>query len=369
MPKTSTDLIRHALNGPTMGTSWSALFYADTVFDLAPVQAALQRAVSEVDAAMSTWKPDSDLMRLNRAPDNMWVDVPAELAQVLELGLRIGRRSAGAFDIGMGDAVRAWGFGSEEANPDRIRSALATVRRPAHELLEIDPAGSRVRKHGPITLDLNGIAKGHGVDRLAGTLQGYGIAAALVGIDGEMRAMGLRSDGNPWTVAIEAPDLARRAIHSILALQDAAVATSGDYRHFVTVQGRRLSHTMNPATSGPLRTSPVSATVVARTCAEADAWASALMVLGPEAGGKLVAKRGLDALLLMRDGGEIRPYAIGTLFGGAADSVGRDNQTAASPTPSGSAPVRLHETCLQAPPMPVRRRTSHPHSWRSDIPE
>ncbi len=108
-----------------------------------------------------------------------------------------------------------------------------------------------------------------------------GSSDALVGIDGEMRAIGLRPDGEAWTIAVEAPDAERRTPHSILALQDAAVATSGDYRHWVEVQGRRLSHTMDPRRGAPLIASPASVTVVARTCAEADAWATALMVLGP----------------------------------------------------------------------------------------
>ena len=112
---------------------------------------------------------------------------------------------------------------------------------------------AQVRKSAPIALDLNGIAKGYGVDRLAETLRDHGIADALVGIDGEMRALGLRPDGEPWTIAVEAPDRERRAPHSILALQDAAVATSGDYRHWVEVQGRRLSHTMDPQ---PRRAAP-----------------------------------------------------------------------------------------------------------------
>ncbi len=316
MPKTFTDLVRHAPNGPTMGTRWSALFYADAGLDPGPVQAALQSAVDAVDAEMSTWKPDSDLMRLNRAPERVWVAVPAGLAEVLDLGLRIGRASGGAFDVGMGDAVRAWGFGSEEASAEGIRSAMAAARLPAHALLEIDRAAGLARKHAPITLDLNGIAKGYGVDRLAETLQGFGIAAFLVGIDGEMRASGLRPGGKPWTVAVEVPDPERRAPHSILMLEDAAVATSGDYRHHVTVQGRRLSHTMDPATGGPLRSSPASVTVVARTCAEADAWATALMVLGPKAGGELAACLGLDALFLMRGARGIRAQAAGALFCG-----------------------------------------------------
>ncbi len=115
MSKMSTERVRIALNGPTMGTRWSALFFAPDGFDPAPVQAALQAAVDEVDAQMSTWNADSDLMRLNAAPVGAWVTVPDRLGEVLRLGLEIGRASGGAFDIGMGDAVTAWGFGSESA--------------------------------------------------------------------------------------------------------------------------------------------------------------------------------------------------------------------------------------------------------------
>jgi thiamine biosynthesis lipoprotein len=153
------------------------------------------------------------------------------------------------------------------------------------------------------------------VDRLAETLRDQGIVAALVGIDGEMRASGLRPDFEPWTIAVEAPDLGRRTPHAILALQDAAVATSGDYRHWVEVQGRRLSHTMDPRRGAPLIASPASVTVVARTCAEADAWATALMVLGLERGAALARKHGLDALFLLRDDeGNARGVGVGRLF-------------------------------------------------------
>lgn len=313
MSRMSTDRARLALNGPTMGTRWSALFFAEPGFDAGAVQAALQAAVDEVDAQMSTWRPDSDLMRLNAAPVGECVAVPERLGHVLRLGLEIGRASGGAFDIGIGDAVAAWGFGPEAAVPDAIRAAMAAPRHPAHEVLEI--GARQVRKSAPIALDLNGIAKGYGVDRLAETLRDHGIADALVGIDGEMRAMGLRPDGEAWTIAVEAPDTARRTPRSILALQDAAVATSGDYRHWVEVQGRRLSHTMDPSRGAPLIASPASVTVVAGTCAEADAWATAFMVLGPDEGIKRARQRGLDALFLLReDDGSARGVGVGRLF-------------------------------------------------------
>lgn len=315
MSRTSTEPVRHALNGPTMGTRWSALFFAAPGFDPAPAQAALQAAVDAVDGQMSTWKPDSDLLRLNAARAGAWVTLPAPLIEVLRLGVELGRASGGAFDIGMGDAVAAWGFGPEPAAPDRIRAAMATPRSPAHTALDLDPGAGRVRKRAPLALDLNGIAKGYGVDRLARTLEAFDIRSGLVGIDGEMRALGARPDGQPWTVAVEAPDRARRAAHSILALRDAAVATSGDYRHWVEVGGRRLSHTMDPLRGAPLRQPPASVTVVARTCAEADAWATALMVLGPEAGARLAERLGLDALFMVRnDTGRIRTATAGRLF-------------------------------------------------------
>ena len=130
-----------------------------------------------------------------------------------------------------------------------------------------------------------------------------------------MRALGLRPDGKAWTIAVEAPDPDRRTPHSILALQDAAVATSGDYRHWVEVQGRRLSHTMDPKRGAPLIASPASVTVVTRTCAEADAWATALMVLGPDRGAALAKGIGLDALFLLRgDDGSARDVKVGRLF-------------------------------------------------------
>jgi len=313
----SIEPMRHALNGPTMGTRWSAQFFTKPDFDAAPVGAALQAAVDQVDAQMSTWNPNSDLMQLNAAPCGEWLAVSAALFEVLKLGLEIGRASGGAFDIAMGDAVAAWGFGPDDAMPDRIRAAMNTARSPAEAALELDDATGRVRKTMPITLDLSGIAKGYGVDLLAETLVSSGIDSGLVGIDGEMRALGLQPDGVPWNIAVEAPDLTRRTPHSVVLLQDAAVATSGDYRHWVDVQGHRLSHTMDPRKGAPVVAPPASVTVIAKTCAMADAWATALMVAGPDAGPELARQHGLDALFLMRnDTGGVHGIKVGRLFSG-----------------------------------------------------
>lgn len=301
MRKTFTDLVRHALNGPTMGTRWSALFHTPTGVDPEPVRAAMAAAVAEVDAQMSTWKPASDLNRLNAAAPGEWVALPAALMDVLAASLEIGRASGGAFDIGMGDAVTAWGFGAPGADEIQIRTARARARRPAHEVLELDRAGGRARKSEAMTFDLNGIAKGYGVDRLTEVARAFAIDGALLAIDGELRAIGTQPDGSAWTVAVEAPDTERRSAHSILELTDIAVATSGDYRHWVEVAGRRLSHTMDPKRGMPLLEAPASVTVLAETCMMADAWATAMMVLGRTEGTALARSLGLSVLFIDRE--------------------------------------------------------------------
>lgn len=314
MSKTPTDLVRHALNGPTMGTSWSALFHAPAGEDPAPIRAALAASVDRVDRQMSTWKPDSDIMRLNRAPVGQWIAVPPEMMEVLVRGLEIGQLSGGAFDIGMGDVVTAWGFGPQEADAQAMRAALDKARVPTHEVLELDPDTPGLRKLAPVTLDLSGIAKGYAVDRMIAVLTHFGIRDALVGIDGEMRAQGRRPDGRAWAVAVERPDPEVRAPLSILELSDCAVATSGDYRHWVELGPRRLSHTMDPGRGGPLAQSPASVTVLADTCMEADAWATALMVQGILAGARTARRLNLNALFIERDGERLRQTPVGPLL-------------------------------------------------------
>lgn len=302
MSKIPTDLIRHALNGATMGTRWSALFYAPTGAPPGPIHAALAESVNSVDRQMSTWTSGSDLMRLNSAPCGARVAVPAELMAVLAKGVEIGRLSDGAFDIGMGDVVTAWGFGPQAADTQAIRTALGKARCPAHEALALDRDALTVCKLAPLVLDLSGIAKGFAVDRMMAVLNRFGIVDALVGLDGDMRACGKRPDGQAWAVAIERPDYETRAALSILELADTAVATSGDYRHWVEAGGTRLSHTMDPKRSGPLTGAPASVSVLAGTCMDADGWATAFMVAGAQKSAVWAKAVGLTAVFIHRDG-------------------------------------------------------------------
>ncbi|MFG1479987.1 FAD:protein FMN transferase [Xanthobacter sp. V4C-4] len=308
-------LQRQALSGPAMGARWSALCFADGGMDTAALTRRLQAAVDRVERQMSPFRPESDLERLNAAPPGTWVACPRELLRVLAVALEIGRLSDGAFHIGVGDLVQAWGFGGGPRQPDRARAA-ALAGQPALaplKTLQLDPAGGRARRLAPLRLDLCGIAKGFGVDELARVMAEAGLSSWLVGIDGELRARGLKPDGRPWSVAHEAPTAGRRDILGVLELSGAAVATSGGYRRQVEAAGRRLSHTMDPARGAPLDNDLAAVTVLGDTCMAADAWATALLVAGAQDGPALARRLGLAALFVRTDGA-----VVSTLPGAAA---------------------------------------------------
>jgi thiamine biosynthesis lipoprotein len=291
---------RRTLSGPAMGARWSAVFFDAAGIDATALSAALDDAVEAVEAAMSSWRPDSDLERLNRTPLGTWVDLPAMLLEVLEASLEIGRRSGGAFDVGVGDLTRAWGFGGgvRDYDPAEVLRLDGRASFVPPKTLELDRANRRARRHAPLTVDLSGIAKGFGVDRMAAVMADFGIASYLVGIDGEMRAGAAKPDGRPWAVGQERPDRETRALIGVIDLVEAAVATSGDYRHFVEIDGRRRSHTFDPQTGAPLAGDLAQVTVIAETTMRADAWATALLVAGRERGAELARRERLSAIFV-----------------------------------------------------------------------
>lgn len=295
-----------------MGTRYTAVFFSTTSVDEAAVAAGLFGLVDKVDQQMSSWKPDSDLNRLNRAPAGQWHSVPEELFCVLATALRVGEQSHGAFDIGVGDLVNAWGFGATNPHPDKqqIFALQERTYSSTTDLIELDYPNKRIRKRGAVTLDLCGIAKGYGVDELARCLDGFGVESYLVGIDGEMRARNLKPDGRAWTIAIERPVRGVREAMSVMEIRDCAIATSGDYRRWTEFEGAQYAHTMNPLSGRPCCNRLTAVTVQASSCMLADAWASALLVLGENAGVALAQERGMDALFVLRDGEELQQIYV-----------------------------------------------------------
>jgi thiamine biosynthesis lipoprotein len=311
---------RITLHGPSMGTRWSATLDADDSLDINALQHDLATAVDQVDQQMSPWKPDSDLMRVNRAPVDVWVALPAEMLEVLGCALDVQRLSAGAFDPCVGGLVNAWGFGGQGDVPDAQAIRMARQSQPlaTHASLELDRVEGRVRKRAPLQLDLCGIAKGFAVDRMAHVLQEHGVRYALAALDGELRALGAQSSGASWSVALESPEHDRRAVRGVIELEELAVATSGDYRRCMEVGGARLAHTMDPRRWVPVNNDVASVTVLASSCMQADAWATALLVAGPGEGLAMAQRMGMDVLFLLRRGEGLIELGLGR-FGRAAN--------------------------------------------------
>ena len=309
MSKTSIEtghepLVRRALSGAAMGARWSAVFFASADLDVNGPATALAREIEAVEQEASNWRPNSAVERLNRAPVGEWMVLPRGLLEILEAALTIGDLSEGAFDVGVGDLVRAHGFGGGTRTPDETRIA-ALAGRPSFvppKALQLDPVGCRARRLAPLDIDLAGIAKGHGVDRMARVMADFGIASYLVGIDGEMRAGRRKPDGRAWGVGHERPDRHTRSLAGVIELTEAAVATSGDYRHVHEIGGHLVSHTIDPNTGHPLRGDLAQVTVVSPTCMSSDAWATALMVMGLDRGETVAKRLGLRAILTSRAG-------------------------------------------------------------------
>ena len=298
------------LGGDTMGTTWSVKLIAPKRADLHALHAGIQARLDQVVEQMSTWRDDSDITRYNRSDAGHWVRIPAAFFNVLTTGLGIAADSGGAFDPTVGTLVGLWGFGANARRrgaPDApsLRDAQAGI---GWRRIELDAAARSVLQTGGIHLDLSAIAKGFGVDHVVAYLREAGITSALVEVGGELYGYGRKPDGSTWRVLVEAaPDVDDSEDEPrVIVLDGIAVATSGDHWHHYDVtddndeggESRRYSHTIDPRNGTPVENTLSAVTVVASDAMHADAWATALTVLGIDAGMQLAQHAGLAARFL-----------------------------------------------------------------------
>lgn len=306
-----------SLGGETMGTSYSVkLAGLPSGIAADALSGEIDGVLETVNRQMSTYRPDSELSRFNAASAGTWVPISHDTRTVIDEALRVGRLTGGAFDPTVGPVIDLWGFGPDgsrkslPSNED-IAAARAVVGFAKVETRP-EPAadGPAVSKREPgIRLDLSGVAKGFGVDKVAEHLEARGITDYLVEVGGELRGSGQGPEGRPWRVGIEKPTAMPGDLQRVVELKRAALATSGDYRLFFEHEGRRYSHIIDPATGRPVDHDLVSVTVVAATTMEADALSTSLLVLGPEAGMQLSEKHDIAAYFIVSRGGSFDDLA------------------------------------------------------------
>lgn len=284
LPTNAYALDMTRISGRAFGTRWSVLTARTAHAE--ELARAISALLDEIDGQMSPYRASSELSRINAAPHTDWVRVSPDFRKVAGAAMSLQRESLGAFDPRVGPLVARYGFGP--------------IRQPAgagHGTFEI--GDDAMRKSAPgLTLDLCGIAKGHGVDRIADLIRDVGHEAFLAEIGGEFRALGQRPDGTAWRVGIEHPVTGAAAC--AIDLTDQALATSGDRVNSFQIGARHYSHTIDPGTGEPVDNAVASVSVIADDAMTADALATALMVMGPKEGLAFARDRQAGALFLMR---------------------------------------------------------------------
>lgn len=268
------------------------------------LQRRIEQRLGEIDLALSNYRDDSELSRLNRAPVGKWVDLNRDLYAVLKASEQISQISEGRFDVTVAPLVNLWGFGpikKAEVIPSdtEIAPAKATID---YRYLELDISTARVRKKRELEIDVNAIAQGYTVDQLADVLSAAGCADFMAEVGGELRLAGRNPDNKLWQIGIEKPSEDLIGAQEVLAVTGVGVTTAGDYREYFEKDGQRYSHTIDPRTGRPITHRLASVTVIATSATLADGYDTVLEVMGPEEGFRFAEQHDLAAYFIVREG-------------------------------------------------------------------
>ena len=279
------------VNGSTMGTTWTVqLEITGEEQEAKLLKERISGLLETIEQQMSTWREDSKISQFNVSNSTNWISTTPHITTVLRKAREVSRATDGAFDVTVQPLVKLWGFGSEtvltNAPPaDRLKATLAAT---GFDKLRVRDRSDEMRKMHPQTqVDLSALAKGFAVDLVSEFLDEMKYTNYLVEIGGELRGRGNSRKGRAWRVGLELPLVGRYEIGDAVDLSNNALATSGDYRNFLDLEGKRYAHIVDPRTGFPIEQHGIAVSVLAPTCMEADAWATALTVLGPERGLKL----------------------------------------------------------------------------------
>lgn len=293
-----------------MGTTYRVVVVPGQL-STAGLDAEIAALLAALDGAMSTYKPDSELNRLNRQMVGQPFVVSPDLLAVLLLSAEAFEITQGAFDPTVGPLVDLWGFGpldTADQMPDA--AAIRALRsQMGFQRLVIDARTSSVVKRAALRLDLSGVVPGYAADRVAQLLEARGLRNYLVDMGGELRLAGRNGAGRAWRIGVELPQLAPGGVERALVLSDRGVATSGDYRNYFERNGKRYSHIISPLSGRPIANGVVSVTVIAATAGLADALSTGLMVLGRDPALELAAREGIAVYLMVRDDDRLAEFS------------------------------------------------------------
>ena len=282
-------LVRRTI--PVMGTFGEvAIVHKDEKYAQGAIDAAFQE-LQRVESLLTRFHPTSEIGRANLAAYSSPQTVSVETAKVLESALHWANATEGAFDPCLGKAIALWDVGNR-GQPPELSDVHRFARRGLFKALELGTSqGSDivVFHEEDMGIDLGGIGKGYGVDRAVEALRSWGIHDGMVNVGGDLYALGVSEDGDPWNVGVRSPD-DPDALIATLKMSDRAVATSGDYHQFFEYRGKRYHHLLDPTTGAPSEARVRSVTVAAESCIDADAGATTVFVASIEKAGSVLAE-------------------------------------------------------------------------------
>lgn len=285
LPSCTQPAIYRHHEGLVFGTMYSITYQATT-----DLQDEIEAALQQVDNALSMFNDSSVITAINQGerlvPHTPEGDI---FLEVCNMAMQVSAQTGGAFDITVAPLVNAWGFGFRQGTRPDSAAIDSLLQFTGHQLVSFwEEDGRRgLDKADPrVMLDCSAIAKGYGVDRVGQVLASHGVENYMVEIGGEVLTHGCNPQGQPWhigvTKPVDDPQATNDELQTVLAVQDVAMATSGNYRNFYYEGGRKLAHTIDPHTGRPVQHELLSATVIGPSCAQADAYATAFMVMGLE---------------------------------------------------------------------------------------
>ncbi|ALR77439.1 FAD:protein FMN transferase ApbE [[Enterobacter] lignolyticus] len=295
------------LEGKTMGTFWRVSVVSLDNEKRDALRKKVQAQLDADDMLLSTWKNNSALMQFNHSTSLSPWPVSEAMADIVTASLRIGAKTQGAMDITVGPLVNLWGFGPDKQpvkTPDRAQIDAARARTGLQHLTVINKSGGQYLQKdiADLFVDLSTVGEGYAADHLARLMEQEGISRYLVSVGGALVSRGMNADGKPWRVAIQKPTDRENAVQAIVDINGHGISTSGSYRNYYELDGKRISHIIDPQTGHPIDHKLVSVTVIAPTALEADGWDTGLMVLGTEKAKQVVREQGLAVYMIFKEG-------------------------------------------------------------------
>ncbi|MEM6941020.1 MAG: FAD:protein FMN transferase [Pseudomonadota bacterium] len=296
------------ITGLSMGTTYNvAAVDKSGKINRNDLQNAVSTALNDVIATMSNWDDASEISRLNAALAGQFVAPSAALAEVLTAAQEVNAATDGRFDTTVGPLVELWGFGAgatgSRAKPNEEEIAAAQARSGFENTIALRDGGVEKRRDDG-QIYLAGIGKGYGADHVGRAIEALGVTDYLVEIGGDIYAAGRNPDGQPWQIGIELPNPSDSGLAGVVGLSGLGMASSGDYRNYFEAEGQRYSHLIDPVTGYPVNHNTASATVLAANAMLADAWSTAMLILGREQGLEVAAKHAIAVQFIERNANE-----------------------------------------------------------------